>query len=135
MAAISGSALFVLWTTSNGTTTLTGEQTTLTYTPSIEMYDETAGADAALQYIPGRYGGALSMSVNGQAADGSALAAQLWEGKLGTLTWGEQGSVSAKPKHLAAFYCTGMKTTYPYNNVITYTADFQQNGSRTDGTF
>ena len=135
MAAISGSALFVQWVRSNGTTTLTGEQRTLTYTPSIEMYDETAGADAGLQYISGRVGGALSLSCVGQLADGSALASALWEGSYGTLTWGEQGSVTTKPKHYAPMYCTGMKVTYPYNNVIEYTADFQQNGVRTDGTF
>jgi hypothetical protein len=135
MAGLSGSALFVQWTTSNGTTTLTGDQTAFTYTPSIEMYDETGGADAALQYIPGRYGGQAVLTCNGQVADGSVLAAQLWEGKLGTLTWGEQGSVTTKPKHYAAFYCTGMVPAYPYNNIITYTANFQQNGVRADGTF
>lgn len=135
MAGISGSATFAQWVTSNGTTTITGDFRTLSYTPSIEMYDETAGADQALQYVPGRYGGALSISCVGQAADGTALSSQLYEGKLGTLTWGEQGSVATKPKHSAAFYCTGMKTSFPYNNVIEYTADFQQNGVRTDGTF
>jgi len=135
MAGLSGSALYVQWITSNGTTTLTGDHTSFSYTPSIEMYDETGGADPALQYITGRVGGQAVLNCNGQAADGSALAAQLWEGKYGTLTWGEQGSGTTKPKHSAGFYCTGMVPTYPYNNIITYTANFQQNGVRTDGTF
>ena len=113
MAGLSGSALFVQWTTSNGTTTLTGDQTAFTYTPSIEMYDETGGADAALQYIPGRYGGQAVLTCNGQVADGSALAAQLWEGKLGTLTWGEQGSVTPETQALRRVLLHGHGSSLP----------------------
>jgi hypothetical protein len=135
MAGFSGSAAFAQWVTSNGTTTLTGDQTSGSYDPSVEMYDETAGADANLQYIAGRTGGKFTINSNQQASDGTLIFNQLVEGKLGTMTWGEQGSITTKPKHSAAFYSLGAKQTYPYNNIVVYSCDFQQTGTRTDGTF
>jgi hypothetical protein len=135
MTAVSGSAAFALWVTSDGTTTLTGDYRTLSYTPTIELYDQTAGADGALSYITGREGGDFSIGMVLQATDGSAIQAQFEKGKVGTMTWGEQGSVTTKIKRVAPMICTGAKITVPYNEVIDFTADFKQNGTATLGTF
>lgn len=135
MTAVSGSAAFALWVTSDGTTTLTGDFRSMSYKPTVELYDQSAGNDGALTYITGREGGQFSIGMVLQATDGSAIQAQFEKGKIGTMTWGEQGSVSTKVKRMAPMICQGANIVVPYNNVIDFNAEFTQNGTATLGTF
>ena len=131
MAEYSGANAVGTWVTSTGTTTLTGNQRSIDYTPSVDLYEATAGADANKTYIPGVKDGQLSMTLLAQTA-GTALISELTEGKQGTITNLALGTVSGEPKMTFAAICQGVTRSAPYADVVTLNVSWQQNGARTD---
>lgn len=137
MATYAGSSLVVQWIQAAATTTLTGDHKTLTYTPSINFIDATAGADANKSYIPGVKDGNATFNANMQSgtnAGGTVTFSTLAEGNLGTLKWMPEGTAAALPYYQIPAYSQGAAFSYPYDGVVEVTCNFQQNGVRAEGT-
>lgn len=132
-----GSALYVQWisTTPAGTVTLNTEFRNFDYRPSLSFVDATAGADTATRRIAHMKDGQLTVTHLMQNDLGTVQMASLAEGAVGTITWGEAGTASTKPKHVMACICMGSSISQPYNDVVTLTTTFQQNGARTDSAW
>lgn len=130
-----GSALIAQWVTSTGTTTLTTDARNFSYTPSVSFVDATAGADTAVQRIQSFKDGQASLDFLMVDNMGTALPVQLVEGQVGTLTWGEAGTAAGKTKVTLPAISQGMTRNSPYNDVVTCTVSWLQNGPRVDGTY
>ena len=132
-----GSALYAQWvsTTPAGTVLLNTEFRNFNYRPSLSFIDATAGSDAATRRLAHMKDGQVTVSHLMQSDLGTVQMNSLAEGAIGTLTWGEAGTVAGKPKHVAAFICMGTSYTTPYNNVVTCDTTFQQNSVRTDSVW
>lgn len=130
-----GSSLVVTWTTSSGTTTLSTDFRNFVYTPSVAFIDSTAGADTAVQRIQSFKDGSVTLDMLMLDNMGTAYTAELAEGKIGTLTWGEAGTAAGSPRVALPAISQGATRTSPYNDVVTMSVNWLQNGARTDGTF
>jgi len=134
VTAYSGNLLNVSWVYSGGTQLLTGDQKTFSYTPAIELHDQTAGGDTDKTYITGVKSGQCAFSAIMQTS-GTALTVALCEGNSGTLYVGPEGTASTKQKITIPAIALGAKFSMPYADVVEVTCDFTQNGARTDGAF
>jgi hypothetical protein len=130
-----GSAFYGIWTTATGTTTLNTDYRNFSYTPSISFVDCTAGADTATQRIQSFKDGAVTCDMLMLDNMGTAVPTQLAEGMVGTLIWGESGTAGGKTKVTLPAISQGITRTSPYNDVVTITASWLQNGPRVDGTY
>lgn len=133
MPAFSGSALVITWTTSTGTTTLSGDQRSCTYTPTIEFIDETAGADQFKNYLGSVKDATADAEIIYQAA-GTAVAAQTGIGQLGTLVIQPQGTAASLQKITTPSYISNSSWAIPYNDVVVLSLSWQQTGAGTVGT-
>jgi hypothetical protein len=134
MAEYSGRNAIGTWVTASGTTTLTGNQRTITYTPTVDLFDATAGADVNKTYVVGQKDGQLAISMLGQTT-GSATLAQFVEGMIGTISnLATEGTAVGSPTKTFPAICLGVTETAPYSDVTTWDISWQQNGARTDGT-
>lgn len=134
MPAYRGSSLNVSWVYSGGTVDLSGDFRTFTYTPSVDMVDQTAGADTQKTYLAGLKDGQASLTAVMQAG-GTATSNALVEGTSGTLTVGPEGTATAKQKIVIPAIAMGARFNIPYADVVELSCDFQQNGARTDGWY
>ena len=138
MSEYSGSALVVTWAVGTAAaTTLSGAQRSFSYTPSINLIDATAGADANKNYITGVKDGQAQFEAlmqSGSTAPGTAAFASCVEGASGTVTWMPEGTASTKPKYSMPAISMGASYSYPYEDVVTVSVPFQQNGARVEGT-
>ena len=134
MAAYGGSALYVQWASSAGTVTPNTDYRSASYTPDIEIIDQTAGSDSAKTYLAGVKSGKFTISLVMQAA-GTAMTNAFAEGTFGTLTIGPEGTVTGKQKITFAAFCLGAKYNIPFKDVVEVSVDWQQDGARTDGIY
>lgn len=134
MPSYAGSSLYLEWIHSGGTTLLNTDYRTFTYTPTIDFYDGTAGADTARERISGLKDGSMSFAGVQQAA-GTAIITALAEGVSGTLRWSPEGTATGKGKYTAPAISLGVKWNIPYNDIVEISADWQQNGARTDSAW
>ena len=134
MPAYSGKNLYINWIYSGGTVTISGDYRTLDYTPSIDLYDQTAGSDEAKTYITGVKSGQAKLVALMQAG-GTAVSNALAEGNEGTLIVGPEGTATGKQKLTIPAIAMGAKVRIPYNNNVELSCDFTQNGARVDGSF
>lgn len=133
-----GSSLIVTWTSGTASLALSGDFRTFTYTPSLAFYDATSGSDTAVKRITGLADGAASfsgvMGTTGPGGLGTTPFTFLREGAVGTIVAQPEGTAAGKPKLTIPCLSLGIKWNIPYNNVVEYSVDFQQNSARTDGT-
>src|SRR5512146_2573050 len=134
MASFTGSVLTVSWIYSSGTIDMNTDYRSFAYTPSVEYYDETAGADLNHQRIPGYKDGQAKFGGLLQSGSLPTWATALIEGALGTLVWCPEGTAAGKYHGTAAFRSGGLQQQYVYNGLVEVTIDFQQNGARSEGT-
>lgn len=134
MAGITGQNATISWVYSGGTVDLGAKYRSIQYTPSIEMYDQSAGADANKTYITGQKDGSVSYSGIFQSG-GTAVLTSLVEGTGGTLIWGEEGTAVGKPKHTMPAISQGATSNVQYNALIEISCTFQQNGAKVDATY
>lgn len=133
----SGSALSVIWTYGTGSYTLSGNQRNFSYTPSVDWIETTAGADSHKQRIAGVKDGQAQFEAlmdSGTASLGTAVYNMCQEGYLGTVVWSPEGTGAGKPKYTMPAGCNGASFGYPYNDVVTVSVPFIQNGARVEGT-
>lgn len=134
MAGMTGQSLSAQWIYSGGTVSLDTDYRQSTYTPSVEMYDQSAGADTSKTYIAGIKDGQYSWAGIYQSG-GTVIAAALVEGTQGTLIIGREGTAVGKPKETIPAISQGAVINVQYNNLIEISCTFQQNGARVDGAF
>ena len=134
MAAIDGKNASVSWICSAGTIALDTDQRNCSYTPSVDFYDQSAGADGNKTYISGAKDGQFSWSALYQGS-GTVITNALVEGASGTIVYGPEGTAVGKPKMTFAALSQGASWTQPYNGLVEISCNFQQNGARTDGSF
>jgi hypothetical protein len=142
MADFLGNGNYVGWncgtalagTASGGTIVLSGDYRQSTDTPSIDLVDVSAGADTSKTYLTSLKDGKYNLTMLSQTG-GTVLLSCLEEGVQGTLTIGEEGTASGKPKTSFPAICMGAKRNIQYANAVEISVDFQQNGTRTYGTF
>ena len=133
----SGSALVVTWTQASGTNIISGDQTSFDYTPSIDLIDQTSGADTNKKYLSSVKDGSVSMTSyfqSGTNLRGTASWTTLTEGLVGTLMWQPEGTATTKPKYTMPAISKGVGFSHPYADKVTASLSFQQNGTRVEGT-
>jgi hypothetical protein len=136
MAAYAGKDLSIVWTAaSGGTITMQADFKTLNYTPSVDLYETTAGADAAKTYLAGLKSGQVAFNGVDQSGSMVTWSTALLEGQEGTLVIGPEGTVAGKRKLTIPAICMGANMTWPYNNICELAVNWTQNGVRTDGVF
>jgi hypothetical protein len=135
--SFSGSALVVTWAGTAGTATVSGDQTTFDYTPTIDLIDQTSGADTNKKYLNGVKDGSASMASyfqSGTNLRGTVTWATLTEGNHGTLTWQPEGTAVGKPVYSMPAISQGVAVSHPFNDKVLANCSWQQNGTRTEGT-
>jgi len=133
MTAFSGSALVVSWVHPGGTTTLTGDHRSMSFTPSVKLIRATAGADADETYLKSVKDGTWSYACIAQAG-GTALEDCLVEGTGGTLQVSPEGTASTNRLYTCPAIAMGPRFNWPFEDVCELTVDFQKNGAITRGT-
>ena len=129
---IMGQAGTIQWITSGGTFALNADFRTVAFTPSTAYADVSAGNDTQVGRLPTLKDAVASVSLVGQTG-GTAIAASMQPGQLGTLIIGPEGTAVGKRKITLPSYCDGAKVAYPYADVMTIDAGFS--GSSTIANF
>jgi hypothetical protein len=122
-----GSALDVKWLQGSGTNTISGNQTNFSYTPSVDLLDQSSGADTNKKYLMSLKDGQAtieSLFQSGTNAGGTAMGA----------VWSPEGTAATKPKYTIPAFSQGAAFAYPFNEKTVLTCSFQQNGTRVEGT-
>lgn len=137
MPAYTGSALYCTWVSASpaGTVTLNTDYQTLTYTPTIDLIETTAGADTAKEYIIGMKDGAVAYSGIHQAAGGTTDVAKLVEGTQGTLTIAPEGTAATKLKIIVPAMSQGITWSWAYNDKVIMNINWIQTAARTDTVY
>ena len=137
MPAFAGSSLEVGWIQAAATTILTGDHKSCSYTPSLGLYDQTAGADTNKSYLPGVKDGTMTFNAviqSGSGAGGTLTFTTLAEGNSGTVKIFPEGTVAGKTQLTIPAIAQGAALSFPYDNVCEVTCNWQQNGARVEGT-
>jgi hypothetical protein len=130
MASYAGSALVIQWINPAGTTTLSGAFRSFSTSPTVDLYEASAGADTHKTYLPGIKDQTIQVTLV-QQTGGSVLLTSLREGTQGTLIVGPEGTVATKVKETYPAIAMGPSLSQPYNNVPELSITFQQNGAPT----
>lgn len=134
MTAYSGSAFLGTWTCSAGTVAFNTDYRTFSYTPSVDFYEETAGADTAKSYLAGLKDGAASFAGVLQSGSLPAWGSMFAEGQVGTIIYQPEGTGAGKYIASVPAYSQGIKFTSAYNGLVEVNIDFKQNGAYAKGT-
>jgi hypothetical protein len=136
MAGQYGSALYLCWAagTTGGTVVLNGDYRTFTYTPSVQLVEDTAGTDQANTYMPGIRSGQATFSGLLQAGSWASWGTAFKEGYIGTLIKAEEGTAVGKLIGTIPAICQGAVNSMAYNDMVSVSISWQQNGLRTEGT-
>jgi len=130
MPEYAGSALYLQWVTTSGTVTLHGDSRSFSTSPSVDIYETSAGSDTHKGYLPGIKDQTMQVGIVAQA-DGTVILTQVREGMQGTLFVGPEGTATGKIKETYPAISMGPGRTQPYNNIVEYSITFQQNGAPT----
>lgn len=128
MAEYTGSGLVLNWIYSGGTVSLSGDSRSFTFNPTVDMIDTTAGSDAARTFIASYKTVACSVSLVAQTG-GTVLEDALKAGTFGTLIAQPEGTATGKRKYTIPAYSMGAQFTFPYDNLVEITCDFQPSGA------
>jgi hypothetical protein len=129
-----GKNLDLQWIYSGGTIALNADFRTFNYTPSVQLIDQSRGADLAKRYLANLKDGQATLTALNPIG-GTAIAQALVEGASGTLIVGREGTATGKPKLTIPAICQGAKFTIPYDNNVELACDFQQNGLRVETAY
>ena len=133
MATQVGTITHLKWVTSSATINFDTDYRTFSYEPSIELLDETAGADVSKQYIASYKDGKASFAGLYQAG-GTTAFQSCREGQVGTLTVGWDGDAAGSVSQTIPAMSLGVKTNVTYNGLTEISIDWQQNGAIAFGT-
>ncbi len=130
---IMGQAGTIQWITATyGTIGLNADFRTVSFTPTTDYADASAGNDTQKGRLPTLKDAVASISLVGQVG-GTQIAAAMQPGQLGTLIVGPEGTATNKRKITLPCYCDGAQVAYPYADVMTIDCGFS--GSSTIANF
>jgi hypothetical protein len=134
MAELLGSAAYINWAASAGTSVLSADWRTFGWDEVADKFEVTAGSDAVKTYIIGLHDFTCNYAGVGQT-QGTALENSLRVGQAGTLTFYPEGT--AVSHRIYTLPCIVTKSPYNkwvYNNLIETAIEWQGNGAITLGT-
>jgi hypothetical protein len=129
---VSGPLMKLSWIYSGGTLSLDGDYRTCKFTPSVDIVDGTAGADANKVKYMGMKDATADITLVAQTG-GTALNSALDAGVGGTLIIQPEGTATGKPKITFPSFSGGASYEYPYNDVAVLSCTFNAQGSYTIG--
>jgi hypothetical protein len=135
MPSYTGSALVASWVWSGGTALLNADYRTLTYTPTVDLVEDSAGADTAKGYVATLRSGQVAFNGVDQAGGMVTWGTALIEGQSGTLTIGPEGTAVGKRKIVVPAICQGAVVNWQYNSICELNVTWTQNGARTEGIY
>lgn len=132
--AYTGKNLDVKFIGTGGTITLTGNQTAFTHAETIDMVEQTAGADTAKTYVPTvkdsrQTFAALFQSGTNTGGTATINDTNIAVGMEGTLIWSPEGTATGKPKFTVPAIPTSISYDTPYADTVKISIDFQGNGA------
>ena len=129
MPHAAGSALYVRFVHSGGTTVITGDQRSVSWSDSQSFADTTAGNDAATSQVKTTYSvtGSLDFVDNGTGS--TALKQALYPGNSGTLEWGNYGTSTGQPKYSIAIDIESNDHSADYASEQTFTVAWRNQGA------
>lgn len=132
--SFSGSAVVIQWVHAGGTATLSGNQRSISITPTGDMIDATAGSDPWRKRLPSIKDWSASLSLL-MPVGGTALEDAITASTQGTLIVAPEGTASGKRKYSGAAISGGGNINMPYADVVELTCDFSGNGELAYGTY
>jgi hypothetical protein len=134
MAEYSGTALQVIWSYSGGSINMHTDFRTFTYTPAVDLYETTAGADPAKTYLAGVKSGQASYNGVDQSGSFATFGTFLIEGAIGTIVYKPNGTAGGQYHGTIPAIVMGVSYNNPYAGVTEVSVAWTQNGLRVDGT-
>lgn len=131
---VSGSTMVLQWIYSGGTISFAADQRSVSWSPSVELIDSTAGADTVRKKITSFKDATASISLVDQT-NSAGTATALDAGVGGTLIIGPEGTATGKRKIQFPSISMGAKYNFPFDGIAEITCDFQANGAYTDSTY
>ena len=126
MNRYTGKNLYLKWVTAAGTATLETYYRAFTPVSSVTKVAQSAGADTAESYLHRLTDSSATLELLAkEGADGTAEWALLEVGMDGTLTWGESGTTSGKPKHVVAAFVERRERPVKYEDLVKTSVTFQ----------
>jgi hypothetical protein len=133
MPAFVGSSLNLTWTCAAGTITMNTDFQTFAFNPTVEFYDQTAGADTSKSRMPGMKDGTASYKGLMQSGDLPAWGSAFAPGTSGTLVYCPEGTASGKFAGTVPAYVTDFQQNYAYNSLVEANVSWILNGDWTKG--
>ncbi len=133
MTRFTGKDLVANWVPSaGGTVSLAADRRSFSYNPSGDLVESTAGNDTHKEFLPTLKD--TTVSYTGlMPVGGTALEDALKANTFGTLILQPEGTATGKRKYTIPAYAQGAKISFPYDNVVEITCDFQGSGTPTEG--
>ena len=138
MAEFYGSALVVNFNGTGGSIDLTADFRSVSFSPTIQMDDRTAGADTVKMYLTGQKDFTVTykgLYQTGTAALGASLEDKLNIGVYGTLLiWPLGSTVAGNRIYTMPVISQGVQQSWAYAGLTEVNCSFQGNGTITYGT-
>jgi hypothetical protein len=131
---IAGPTMILQWIYSGGTINFAADERSVSWTPTVEFVDATAGADTVRKRLAQFKDATASVALVDQT-NAAGTASALDAGTSGTLIIGPEGSATGKRKITFPSFSQGAKYNWPFDNVAEITCDFVANGAYTDSTY
>ena len=126
-----GSAMYLAWVYSGGTTVLQTEFRQFNWSPTLNFIDATAGADTFERILTSYgVGGDISFSMVAQS-DGTAILAALARQTQGTLVYGPAGTANNTAAFRIPAYSQGPQWNEPFDDVVELSCQFRQYAAET----
>lgn len=130
MPEFAGSGLFLKF----GSTVLSADSRKFSYEQTVDIVDGSAGSDLYKPKIVTQRDGNGTVELVNQAG-GTALWAAIAPGTEGTLEWGDEGTVSGKPRGYVLAIVSKRSKDVPYDDIVTTNIDFDFNSAVTDTVY
>lgn len=128
MAAQAGNAALIEWIHSAGTVTISTDFRTSGLNETINLIDESAGADTDAVHINGLKSFSFSIDMVRQTG-GTALEAVMAVGTGGSVVYSPEGTASANRKYTLPATVQTFNTSHPYQDIVGQSVTFQGNGA------
>jgi hypothetical protein len=134
MAELLGSAAYIIWAASAGTSVLSSDYRTFGWDESADKFEVTAGGDAVKTYLVGLHDFTCTYTGVGQT-QGTALENTLRVGQSGTLVFYPEGTATGHRIYtLPTLVTKSPYNKWVYNGLIETSIDWQGNGAIILGT-
>jgi hypothetical protein len=105
------------------------DKRTFTVNEAIDQADSSAGTSIDRTHILTQRGAEFSLEyLETLGSAGSALRTALALGGSGTLIYAPEGTATGKPRYACIASVVGLDRAYPFEDVVTVTANFVKNG-------